>query len=160
MTKGGSPKILRRPLQHIYPLEVCYETPDKNPTSIEASQDATCGEPDNPLVNGTGYCQQPWAETTCPQDCYSCPWLHSRLCDWGLMQCLCWTVPVKQGEDVLDFYCFLLFITHSPFLFFWRYYYTPSMWLWLWHRLLLNCQCRCVSTESRLIANNTVYWPS
>lgn len=39
MSKKGRPKTLRRPLQHIYPLEVRYEPIDGDPAPAEATQD-------------------------------------------------------------------------------------------------------------------------
>ena len=44
MSKNGHPKILRRPLQHIYPLEVRHEPT----TDAEPGQDMTPDEPDQP----------------------------------------------------------------------------------------------------------------
>ena len=57
MSRRGHPKILRRPLQHIYPLEVRREPTDGNPASVETDQDTTPVDPDIPSlspVNNTG----------------------------------------------------------------------------------------------------------
>ena len=46
MSKKGYAKTLRRPLQHIYPLEARREPPDSEPLSVETSQDCPADEPD------------------------------------------------------------------------------------------------------------------
>ena len=50
MTKGGSPTTLRRPLQHIYTLEVRCETVE-SPANVEADHNMTGGEPDDPTTD-------------------------------------------------------------------------------------------------------------
>ena len=48
MSKRGRPKILHRPLQHIYPLEVRSESADGNAASIEKDQDVALFDLDIP----------------------------------------------------------------------------------------------------------------
>lgn len=48
MSKRGHPGTLRRPLQHIYSLEVHCEPTDGDTASVEPNQDVASGKPEMP----------------------------------------------------------------------------------------------------------------
>ena len=113
MLKGGHPKLLHRPIQHIYPLEVCCEpTAEESPSVTQRAEPVKADDPSLSPVQITEF-------TTINPVCRRSTRMAANQAQDRILSCTitdwhwCWTVSHSTGGGCTGLHVYL-FICWLP----------------------------------------------